>query len=43
MSVRCSVIGRWSPALIVHGTLNAVLAYDTLHEMYFVYAKFSRS
>lgn len=26
-------------ALIVHGTLNAELAEDTLGEMYFVYAK----
>jgi hypothetical protein len=26
-------------ALVVHGTLNALLVYDTCHEMYFVYAK----
>ena len=35
------VFGYWEmvAALIVHGTLNALLAYDTLGEMYFVYAK----
>ncbi len=35
------VFGYWEmvAALIVHGTLNALLAYDTLREMYFVYAK----
>lgn len=35
------VYGYWemAAALIVHGALNALLAYDTLHEMYFVYAK----
>jgi hypothetical protein len=35
------VCGYWEmvAALIVHGTLNALLAYDTLQEMYFVYAK----
>ncbi len=34
------VYGYWETAasLIVHGTLNAELAQDTLHEMYFVYA-----
>ncbi|MGB7555028.1 MAG: hypothetical protein WBM04_11695 [Candidatus Korobacteraceae bacterium] len=35
------VFGYWEmvAALIVHGTLNSLLAYDTLGEMYFVYAK----
>jgi len=35
------VLGYWEmvAALIVHGTLNAALAEDTLGEMYFVYAK----
>ncbi len=35
------VFGYWEmvAALVVHGTLNALLAYDTLSEMYFVYAK----
>ena len=35
------VFGYWEMAasLIVHGTLNPLLAYDTLGEMYFVYAK----
>ncbi len=35
------VFGYWEmvASLIVHGTLNALLAYDTLSEMYFVYAK----
>lgn len=35
------VFGYWEmvATLIVHGTLNALLAYDTLGEMYFVYAK----
>lgn len=34
------VCGYWemAAAFIVHGTLNADLAYDTLGEMYFVYA-----
>jgi hypothetical protein len=34
------VCGYWEmvAAFIVHGTLNADLAYDTLGEMYFVYA-----
>jgi hypothetical protein len=34
------VYGYWEmvAALIVHGTLNAALAYDTLQEMYFVYS-----
>ena len=35
------VVGYWEMAasFVVHGTLNAKLAYDTLQEMYFVYAK----
>lgn len=35
------VIGYWEMAasFVVHGVLNAELAYDTLQEMYFVYAK----
>ena len=35
------VLGYWEMAasLIVHGTINAELAADTLHEMNFVYAK----
>lgn len=35
------VYGYWemAAALIVHGTLNPLLAYDTLQEMYFVFAK----
>jgi hypothetical protein len=35
------VIGYWEmvAALVVHGTLNAPLVYDTCQEMYFVYAK----
>ena len=35
------VFGYWEmvASLIVHGTLNALLAYDTFSEMYFVYAK----
>jgi hypothetical protein len=35
------VYGYWdmAAALVVHGTLNALLVYDTCHEMYFVYAK----
>ncbi|MFZ0312956.1 MAG: hypothetical protein WAL85_09640 [Candidatus Korobacteraceae bacterium] len=35
------VLGYWEmvASLIVHGTLNAALAEDTLGEMYFVYAK----
>jgi hypothetical protein len=35
------VVGYWemAAALVVHGTLNARLAFDTLQEMYFVYAK----
>ena len=39
------VYGYWdmAAALVVHGTLNALLVYDTCHEMYFVYAKSSRS
>jgi len=34
------VYGYWEmvASLIVHGTLNAELAYDTLQEMYFAYA-----
>jgi hypothetical protein len=34
------VFGYWEmvASLIVHGTLNAALAYDTLQEMYFVYS-----
>ena len=34
------VYGYWEmvAALIVNGTLNAALAYDTLQEMYFVYS-----
>src|SRR3974390_1852690 len=35
------VVGYWemAAALINHGTLNNALAFDTLQEMYFVYAK----
>ena len=35
------VLGYWemTAALVVHGTLDAGLAFDTLQEMYFVYAK----
>jgi hypothetical protein len=35
------VLGYWEmvASLIVHGTLNAALAQDTLGEMHFVYAK----
>ena len=35
------VVGYWemAAALVVHGSLNARLAFDTLQEMYFVYAK----
>jgi hypothetical protein len=35
------VLGYWEmvASLIVHGTLNAALAQDTLGEMYFVYAR----
>lgn len=35
------VVGYWemAAALINHGTLNDALAFDTLQEMYFVYAK----
>ena len=35
------VYGYWEmvASLIVHGTLNAALAEDTLGEMYFIYAK----
>jgi ferritin-like metal-binding protein YciE len=35
------VLSYWEmvAALIVHGTLNAALAEDTLGEIYFVYAK----
>jgi hypothetical protein len=35
------VFGYWEMAasLIAHGTLNALLAFDTLGEMYYVYAK----
>ncbi|HZD31419.1 MAG TPA: hypothetical protein VE779_07135 [Candidatus Angelobacter sp.] len=35
------VVGYWemTAALVNHGTLNAALAFDTLQEMYFVYAK----
>jgi hypothetical protein len=35
------VVGYWEMAasLVVHGTLNAGLAFDTLQEMYFVYSK----
>lgn len=35
------VFGYWEmvASLIVHGTLNAALAQDTLGEMYFVYAR----
>ncbi|HEY5174151.1 MAG TPA: hypothetical protein VII95_01135 [Terriglobales bacterium] len=35
------VYGYWemAAALVVHGTLNALLVYDTCHEMYFVYGK----
>jgi hypothetical protein len=34
------VFGYWemAAALVVHGTLNAALAQDTLQEMYFVYS-----
>ncbi len=35
------VVGYWemAAALVNHGTLNEALAFDTLQEMYFVYAK----
>ena len=35
------VVGYWEMAasLVVHGALNAALAFDTLQEMYFVYAR----
>jgi hypothetical protein len=35
------VAGYWEmvAAFVNHGTLNAALAFDTLQEMYFVYAK----
>ena len=35
------VLGYWemTAALVVHGTLDSGLAFDTLQEMYFVYAK----
>lgn len=35
------VFGYWEmvAALVVHGTLNSLLVYDTCQEMYFVYAK----
>ena len=35
------VYGYWDmvATLVMHGTLNALLVYDTCHEMYFVYAK----
>jgi hypothetical protein len=35
------VVGYWEMAasLVIHGSLNASLAYDTLQEMYFVYGK----
>jgi hypothetical protein len=35
------VVGYWemAAALVNHGTLNRSLAFDTLQEMYFVYAK----
>ena len=35
------VVGYWemAAALVNHGSLNAALAFDTLQEMYFVYAK----
>ena len=35
------VVGYWemAAALVNHGALNAALAFDTLQEMYFVYAK----
>ena len=35
------VYGYWemAAAFVAHGTLNALLAYDTLQEMYFAYAK----
>lgn len=35
------VCGYWEmvAALVVHGTLNAQLVFDTCQEMYFVYAK----
>ncbi len=35
------VSGYWEmvAALVVHGTLNALLVYDTCQEMYFMYAK----
>jgi hypothetical protein len=35
------VYGYWEmvAALVVHGTLNGLLVYDTCPEMYFVYAK----
>jgi len=35
------VVGYWEMAasLVVHGALNAALAFDTFQEMYFVYAR----
>jgi hypothetical protein len=35
------VFGYWEmvAALVVHGTLNALLVFDTCQEMYFVYGK----
>src|SRR5450631_1397807 len=35
------VLGYWEMAasFVIHGTLNANLAFDTFQEMYFVYAK----
>lgn len=35
------VLGYWemTASLVNHGALNAALAFDTLQEMYFVYAK----
>jgi len=35
------VLGYWemTAALVVHGTLDSGLAFDTLQEMYFVYGK----
>ncbi len=35
------VVGYWEMAasFVIHGALNATLAFDTFQEMYFVYAK----
>lgn len=35
------VFGYWemAAALVAHGTINPLLAYDTLNEMYFVFAR----